>query len=255
MSDWGIVTGASSGIGRAIAKQLAAEGMNLVLTARRADRLAELAATFSVEVKWLALDLEERASPRQLFDFTEGLGVQPALLVNNAGFGMYGELHELDPDRQLAMIQVNCAAVATLTRLYLPGMIARRSGDILIVASTAAFQAVPYQTTYAATKAFDLIFAEGVAEEVKKYGVRVCALCPGQTESEFQGVANETIPKGMPVHSSEEVARIGLAGLRAGKHCVMCGFSNRMGMELQRLAPRRWVTAISERMFRPKRSA
>jgi short-subunit dehydrogenase len=254
MSTWGIVTGASSGIGRAIARQLAAEGMNLVLTARRADRLAELAAAFSVQVKCLALDLEDRAAPRQLFEFTEGLGIQPSLLVNNAGFGMYGELHELDPDRQFAMIQVNCAAVAALTRLYLPGMIARRSGDILIVASTASFQAVPYQTAYAATKAFDLIFAEGVAEEVRKYGVRVCALCPGQTESEFHAIANERIPKGMSVHSSEEVAKTGLAALRAGKHSVICGFSNRMGMELQRLAPRRLVTAISERMFRPKPS-
>jgi short-subunit dehydrogenase len=205
-------------------------------------------------VECLALDLEDRAAPRRLFDFTEGKAIQPALLVNNAGFGMYGELHELDPDRHLAMIQVNCAAVAALTRLYLPGMIARRAGEILIVASTAAFQAVPYQTTYAATKAFDLIFAEGVAEEVKKYGVRVCALCPGQTESEFQGIANEPIPKGMSVHSSEEVAKIGLDALRAGEHSVICGFSNRMGMELQRLAPRRLVTAISERMFRPKKA-
>jgi hypothetical protein len=253
MSGWGIVTGASSGIGKAVAKQLASEGMSLVLTARRADRLGELAGQLSVPVECFALDLEDAAAPRQLFEFTEGKGIAPALLVNNAGFGMYGELKDLDPDRQFAMIQVNCAAVATLTRLYLPGMIARRSGEILIVASTASFQAVPYQTTYAATKAFDLIFAEGLAEEVKQYGVRVCALCPGQTESEFHTIASEPIPKGMTIHSAEEVARIGLTALRAGKHSVICGFSNRMGMELQRLAPRRLVTAVSERMFRPKK--
>ncbi len=235
--------------------QLAGEGMNLVLTARRADRLAELAGSLSVRVECLALDLEDCDAPKRLFEFTQGLGIDPAILVNNAGFGMYGELHELDPDRQCAMIQVNCAAVAMITRLYLPGMIARRAGDILIVASTAAFQAVPYQAVYAATKAFDLIFAEGLAEEVKKYGVRVCAVCPGQTTSEFHAVAGEPIPKNVPFHSSEDVARIGLAGLRAGKHCVIPGFANRMGMELQRLAPRRLVTAISERMFRPKTSA
>jgi hypothetical protein len=158
----------------------------------------------------------------------------------------------MEPDRQFAMVQVNCAAVVVLTRLYLPGMIERRSGEVLIVASTAAFQAVPYQTTYAATKAFDLIYAEGLAEEVKRFGIRVCALCPGQTETEFHAIASEPIPKGVPVHSSDEVARIGLKALRAGKHCVICGFGNRMGMELQRLAPRRLVTAISERMFRPK---
>ena len=252
MSGWAVVTGASSGIGKAIAKQLAGEGFDLVLTARRLDRLKEFAATLPVKVECAAFDLEEREAPWQLFEFTESRGIQPAMLVNNAGFGMYGELKDLDAERQYAMIQVNCAAVATLTRLYLPAMVARGSGDILIVASTASFQGVPYQSTYAATKAFDLILAESVAEEVGPRGVRVCALCPGQTESEFHAVASEPIPKGMTIHSAEEVARIGLKALRAGKHYVICGFSNRMGMELQRLAPRRWVTAISERMFRPK---
>ena len=251
MKSWAVVTGASSGIGKAITKQLAAEGMNLVLTARRKERLEELASSLKVEVECVALDLEEREAQWELLEFTQFRKINPAMLVNNAGFGMYGELKDLDPERQYAMIHVNCAAVATITRLYLPGMIARKSGDILIVASTASFQAVPYETAYAATKAFDLIFAEGLAEEVKQHGIRVCALCPGQTASEFQAIAKEKIPKGMSIHSADEVARMGLAGLRAGKHCVVCGFSNRMGMELQRLAPRRLVTAISERMFRP----
>jgi short-subunit dehydrogenase len=242
MSKWAVVTGASSGIGRAIAKQLAAEGMNLVLTARRADRLHELADTLPVEVDCIPLDLEERDAPRKLFEFTEGAGIQPDLLVNNAGFGLYGEMKDLSPERQAAMVQVNCAAVV---------MLARKSGEILIVASTASFQGVPYQSTYAATKAFDLIFAESIAEEVKRFGIRVCAVCPGMTESEFHAVASEPIPKGMSVHSSEEVARIGLKGLRAGKHYVICGVSNRFGMEAQRILPRRIVTAISERLFRP----
>jgi len=255
VSRWAIVTGASSGIGRSIARQLAAEGTNLVLTARRTDRLMDLACSLRVQTECIGLDLEAADAPRRLFDFTESKGIQPDLLVNNAGFGIYGEIREMDADRQLAMVQVNCAAVVVLTRLYLPGMIERRSGEILIVASTASFQAVPYQTTYAATKAFDLIYAEGLAEEVRRFGIRVCALCPGQTETEFHAIANEPIPKGVPVHSSDEVARIGLKALRAGKHYVICGFGNRMGMELQRLAPRRLVTAISERMFRPKRQA
>lgn len=252
MKGWAVVTGASSGIGKAIAMQLASEGYDLVLTARRLERLRELAATLPVKVECAAFDLEEREAPWQLFEFTEFRNIKPALLVNNAGFGMYGEFRDLDPERQFAMVQVNCAAVAVLTRLYLPDMVARRSGDILIVASTASFQGVPYQSTYAATKAFDLILAESVAQEVKELGVRVCALCPGQTESEFHAVASEPIPPGMSVHSAEEVARIGLKALRAGKHYAICGFSNRMGMELQRLAPRRLVTSISERMFRPK---
>jgi short-subunit dehydrogenase len=233
--------------------------MNLVLTARRKDRLVGQAFQPAaglppgVRTECVPLDLEDPKAPWRLFEFTESRGIEPDLLVNNAGFGMYGELKDLDPDRQLAMIQVNCAAVATLTSLYLPGMVRRRKGEILIVASTAAFQAVPYQSAYAATKAFDLIFAEGIAEEVKRYGVRVCALCPGQTETEFHAVANEPIPKGMSVHTSEEVARIGLKALRAGRHYVICGLSNKLGMELQRIAPRRVVTKVSERLFRPGR--
>ena len=247
MSQWAVVTGASSGIGKAIAQQLASEGMNLVLTSRRRPELASA----SVQIEWISLDLEQPDAPQRLFEFTQSNSIQPDLLVNNAGFGVYGEFRKMDLSRQLAMVQVNCAAVVGLTGVYLPGMVGRGKGDILIVASTASFQAVPYQSTYAATKAFDLIFAEGIAEEVARFGVRVCALCPGQTKSEFQEIANEPIPKGMSIHSAEEVARIGLEALRSGKHHVICGFSNRMGMELQRLAPRRLVTKISERMFRP----
>ena len=245
---WAVVTGASSGIGKAIAQELASQGVNLVLTARRKVELAGP----PVRNETISLDLSRPDGPQRLFDFTESNSIQPSLLVNNAGFGVYGEFRKMDLARQLAMVQVNCSAVVALTSLYLPGMIERRRGDILIVASTASFQAVPYQSTYAASKAFDLIFAEGIAEEVERFGVRVCALCPGQTESEFHEVANEPIPKGMSIHSAEEVARIGLDALQKGKHHVICGFSNRMGMELQRLAPRRVVTRVSERMFRPK---
>lgn len=250
-NEWALVTGASSGIGAAIAQELAASGAKLVLTARRTDRLQALAAKLSTTVEIVEADLEHSDAPRKIFAFTEEKGIRPALLVNNAGFGVFGEFRDLDLARQLAMVQVNCSAVLALTSLYLPGMVERRKGDILIVASTAAFQGVPYQSAYAAAKAFDLIFAEGIAEEVKRYGVRVCALCPGQTTSEFHEIANEPIPKAMAVQSAREVARIGLQALENGKHHVVCGFSNRMGMELQRLAPRRLVTAISERLFRP----
>ncbi len=252
---WALVTGASSGIGQAMARELAAGGAKLVLTARRADRLqafaAELSTEFSTEVEIFAADLEKPEAPAEILEFTNSKSINPALLVNNAGFGIFGEFREMDLARQLAMIQVNCSAVVAMTSLYLPAMIARGSGDVLIVASTASFQAVPYQTAYAATKAFDLIFAEGIAEEVKRFGVRVCALCPGQTKSEFHEIANEPIPKQMSVHTAREVARIGLDAMAAGKHHVICGVSNRLGMELQRLAPRRLVTAISERLFRP----
>jgi short-subunit dehydrogenase len=252
--EWALVTGASSGIGKAIAQRLAAHGANLILTARRESRLLDLQRELAgVQVRTIAIDLEQPGAPRQLFSAVQQLGVQPGLLINNAGFGDYGEFHQLDLDRQLAMVEVNCSAVVGLTRLFLPAMIERRRGDILIVASTASFQAVPYQTTYAATKAFDLIFAEGLAEEVRQYGIRVCALCPGQTRTEFQEIAREPIPGAMSVHTADQVAKIGLEALAAGKHSVVCGTSNLLGMEFQRILPRRMVTAISERLFRPKK--
>src|SRR5258707_15575087 len=193
---WALVTGASAGIGKALAEELAHGGTNLVLTARRRERLEALAqklrATHKIQAESFVADLTQASAPKEIFDFTEGMGLAVDLLVNNAGFGQYGALHEVEVGKLLDMVQVNCRAVLHLTRLYLPGMVARRGGDVLIVASTASFQAVPYISTYAATKAFDLLFAEGLAEEVKPYGVRVCALCPGSTETEFQEVAGQS---------------------------------------------------------------
>ena len=254
---WALVTGASAGIGRALAEQLAAEGANLFLTARRLDRLNEIADWLrmqrGIEVETLAADLIEPGAPEEIFKRTEASGIRPSLLVNNAGFGLFGEFRAADHARLLAMIQVNCAAVAALTHLYLPGMIERKSGDILIVSSTAAFQSVPYHSVYAATKGSDLLFAEGLAEEVGKSGVRVCALCPGNTESEFHQIAGEPTDVPLQRQKADEVARLGLEGLRNGKHIVVCGLGNLMGMEIQRLLPRRLVSSVSERIFRPKR--
>jgi short-subunit dehydrogenase len=132
-------------------------------------------------------------------------------------------------------------------------MIERRSGDILIVSSTAAFQSVPYHSVYAATKGFELLFAEGLAEEVAKSGIRVCALCPGNTESEFHERAGEPSDVPLQRQKADEVARLGLQGLRNGKHTVICGLGNLMGMEIQRFLPRRVVSSVSEKIFRPKR--
>ena len=126
-----------------------------------------------------------------IYEFTKAKKIEIDLLINNAGFGQYGELTKVVTQRLLDMVQVNCLAVVHLTRLYLQDMVARRRGDVLILASTASFQAVPYISTYAATKAFDLLFAEGLAEEMKPHGIRVCALCPGSTESEFHEIAGQ----------------------------------------------------------------
>jgi uncharacterized protein len=253
---WALVTGASAGIGVAIARELAAAGANLVLTARRMDRLELLARSlqdsYSVQTEVCAADLAQPDAPQRIRAFTDARNLAVEILINNAGFGAYGEFAEVDPLRSLDMVQVNCAAVVYLTRLFLPDMIRRRRGDILILASTAAFQAVPYITTYAATKAFDLLFAEGLAEEMKPHGVRVCALCPGSTESEFHAVAHqEKVAVKHRQESAEKVARTGLEALAAGKSYVISGLGNYLGAQSQRLVPRTLVTRIAANMFRP----
>ncbi len=257
---WALVTGASAGIGVALARELAAGGTNLVLTARRKDRLEKLAQELSsahkIGVEIFAADLAQTDAPQQIFAYTQAKKISVDLLINNAGFGAYGAFATVETQRLLDMVQVNCGAVVHLTRLYLPQMLKQRRGDMLILASTASFQAVPFISTYAATKAFDLLFAEGLAEEVKPYGVRVCALCPGSTESEFHEVAGQS---GLAAarknrETAEKVARVGLQALAAGKSYVISGTGNYLGAHSQRLVPRGVVTRIAGKMFRPPAS-
>jgi uncharacterized protein len=252
--NWALVTGASAGIGQALAEELAQGGTNLVLTARRKERLESLAeqlqATYKIKAAILAADLAQSSAPEAIFEFTQARGLEIDLLVNNAGFGQYGEFHAVERQRLLEMVQVNCAAVVHLTRLYLPAMVAKRRGDVLIVASTASFQAVPYISTYAATKAFDLYLAEALAEEMKPYGIRVCALCPGTTASEFHEVAGHPDRSKGPQQSAETVARNGLEALAAGKSYVISGLGNYFGAHIQRLVPRRLVTKVAAKLFR-----
>jgi len=174
------------------------------------------------------------------------------ILINNAGFGAYGKFEEISLPRQLEMVQVNIAAVVHLTHLYLPAMIARRSGDVLILASTAGFQGVPYITTYAATKSFDLFFGEALAEEMRPYGVRVCVLCPGATETEFQEVAAQPDYAFRSAETPDKVARVGLAALAKGKSMVISGVKNILSVQSQRMAPRSLVTGVAAKMFRPR---
>jgi short-subunit dehydrogenase len=251
---WALVTGASAGIGVALAEELAAGGTHLVLTARRKDRLEALAkalmAKYNVKTEVCVADLAEPSAPERIFAFTKEKGIEIELLINNAGFGQYGEVPAVETKRLLDMVQVNCSAVVHLTRLYLPEMVARRRGDVLILASTASFQAVPYISTYAATKAFDLLFAEGLAEEMKPYGIRVCALCPGSTESEFHVVSGQEKFK-KNAETAEKVARTGLKALAAGKSYVISGLGNYLGAHGERLVPRRFVTKVAAGMFKP----
>jgi short-subunit dehydrogenase len=153
------------------------------------------------------------------------------------------------------MVQVNIAAVVHMTRLYLPPMITRGHGDILILGSTGSFQGVPYLNTYVATKAFDLHFAEALAEEVKQYGIRVCALCPGSTTSEFHQVAGQPNHVLRRKESAEKVAHVGLKALASGKSYVISGWKNFLGAQIQRALPRRLVTRVVGNAFRPKTGA
>jgi len=255
---WALVTGASAGIGKALAEELARGGTNLVLTARREDRLRrlaqELSAKHRIQAEIFVANLTQPAAPEAVFQYTREKGLVIDLLVNNAGFGQYGALYSTETDRLLQMVQVNCTAVLHLTRLFVPAMVARRSGDVLIVASTAAFQAVPYISTYAATKVFDLYLAEGLAEELQPHGIRVCALCPGSTTSEFHEVAGHPAHSKGRQQSAETVARNGLKALAAGKSYAISGLGNYLGAHGERLVPRRFVTRIAAKIFRPANS-
>lgn len=250
---WALVTGASAGIGTALARELASCGAKLILTARRCDRLDALAAELSAkgaQVRTIAADLNDAAAPQQIYDATEGAGIEVDILIENAGLGQYGAFTTNPIDQELSQVRVNCEAVVRIARLFIPRMVERRRGWVLITASMASFQPVPYLSTYAATKAFDRFFALGLAAEVARFGVKVTALCPGATESEFFEVARAgTLRRG--VQSAEDVARIGIAGLARGKRTVIPHASGRFTAQLVRFLPVSLITYFVERGVRP----
>ncbi len=248
-----LVTGASSGIGRELAKLLAEEGHDVVLVARRRDRLEELARELKSRVspRVIAKDLEDPASPAEIFKELETEGIRVDILVNDAGLGIYGRFWETDLARQLAVIQVNLVALTNLTGRFLPGMVSRRKGKIVNVSSTAAFQPGPYMAVYYATKAYVLSFSEALAEELAGTGVSVTALCPGPTVTEFQegaGIEETSLFRGPLVMNARSVARAGWAGARRGKRIVIPGLGNKLLKEIVRFSPRRLVTAVARRI-------
>jgi uncharacterized protein len=241
---WTLITGASSGIGAELARVFAARSCPLVLTARRHERLEALAdeirQTHGVPVEIMALDLGDREAPQDLRDMLQERGIAVHTLVNNAGFGLRGYFASLPHEKQLAMIDLNVTALTSLCRLMLPGMIERRRGGILNVASLAAFQAGPYMAVYYATKAFVLSLSEALHDEAKPHGVTVTALCPGPTESEFSetaGLKDSRLFKA-GVMSSAEVARNGFEGYEAGRAIVIPGAKNRVGAIGSKFMPR-----------------
>jgi short-subunit dehydrogenase len=252
---WALVTGASAGIGIALARELAGNGAKLILTARRKDRMEALALELGekgTEVRIVAADLNDPAGPQQIYDATAGIGLTVDILVNNAGLGQYGGFAQSPVEQELSQVRVNCEAMVRLTRLFVPHMVERRRGWIMILASTASFQPVPYLSTYAATKVFDRFFALGLAAEVARFGVKVTALCPGPTESEFFEVARSEsfMPGGR--QSAEEVARLGVAALARGQRTIVPYFSGRFLTLLVRLLPVGLITSQIEKRARPK---
>ncbi len=249
-----LITGASTGIGYALSKCFAADHHNLILIARQEAKLrqvaAELSEQFSVSAKVIVADLAKPDAPQTIADEIHKDSLRIDYLVNNAGFGLGGKFVETDLAAELEMMRVNMVALVYLSKLFLPAMVARGSGKIMNVASTAAFQPGPLMAGYYATKAFVLSFTEAIANELAGTGVTVTALCPGPTQSEFQQrahIENTRLIKGkfMGLMTSEAVARIGYRGFRQGKRLVIAGLINKGGVQSVRLSPRRVATQVA----------
>ncbi len=245
-----LVTGASGGIGEELARLFAADGHALVLVARSRDRLERLASELgerhNVPARVIASDLARPESPREIFEELEGAGVRVDALVNNAGFGSYGPFAETDLSRELELLQVNVVALTHLTKLFLPGMLGRRRGYVMNVASTAAFQPGPLMAVYYASKAYVLSFSEALSNECAGAGVRVSALCPGPTETGFVAAAGMGDSKlfDRAVMGARAVAEAGYRGLLAGKPVVIPGFRNNLLARSIGFFPRGLVTKV-----------
>jgi short-subunit dehydrogenase len=247
-----LITGASQGIGYELAKCFAGDGHDLVLVARDPRRLenaaAEISAAFGVEARPIALDLSKAEDARRLIEQLEGSGIAIDVLVNNAGFGLYGEFASSDLQSDLEMMRLNMESLAVLTRLFLPQMLERGRGRILNVGSTAGFQPGPLMALYYASKAFVLSFSEALANELRGSGVSVCVLCPGPTRTGFQDRAGIGALFRRGVMSAAQVAAIGYRDFKRGKTTIIPGLRNKLLAFSVRFAPRSLVPGIVRRL-------
>jgi short-subunit dehydrogenase len=253
MAETALVTGASSGIGEQFARQLASRGYELVLVARRTDRLEAIAAELPTEARAVPSDLATEAS--SLRDRVAELGIEVDLLVNNAGFGTSGPFLEHDPARDAEQVRVNCEAIVTLVHAFLPGMVERGRGGIINVASTAGMQPLPYESVYAATKAFAISFTDALHTELRGSGVRVMAVNPGPVPTEWQRVAGyepdrvAVVPGQIP---AEQVVSESLDAYDSGRRSLIPGRTIRWFIRATRPSPRALQLRVAERLYRPR---
>jgi short-subunit dehydrogenase len=257
-SSTALVTGASAGIGAAIARELASRGHGVTLVARREERLrdlaSELSANHAVRTEVLAADLGDPEARDGLVTSIEGLGLDVEIVINNAGFGDAKPLVEADRERLIEMVRLNCESLLDLQQRYLPAMVERGRGAVLNLASTAAFQPLPNNATYAATKAFVLHLSEAAHAELSGSEVSVCALCPGPVRTEFMQAAEglETAEEQLPDvfwMSADAVAKQAIDGLDKGKRVVIPGLMNRAGAITGQHAPRALFLPAAKRLW------
>jgi hypothetical protein len=248
-----LITGASGGIGAAFAQELASRQMNLVLVARSKDKLQQLASKlqeqYKIQVNVIVQDLTAPEAAKSVFEAVTQKGLTIDLLINNAGFGDYGDFAERDGDRQVQMVQLNILALLDITHKFLPGMRQRRSGSIINLSSVAAFHPIPYFSVYAASKAFVLSFSEALWAENKNYGVRVLAVCPGPTDTKFFQDADfptalaDTIAKNYT--SPEVVVREALQALEKNHSSLVPGnIVNKLQVNIPRFLPREALVSL-----------
>lgn len=250
-----LITGGSAGIGCELARQFAAHGHDLVLLARRQERLEAVAGKiegkYGVKVVTFAGDLTDPDCPQRLFDSLNADGINIDFLVNNAGFGLRGEFSETNLERELDMIQVNVTSLVHLTKLFMQPMLHRKAGRIMNVASIAAFQPGPLMSIYYSTKAFVLSFSQAIDEELRHTGVTVTCLCPGPVATEFAETAglNETpLFTLASVPDAETVARYGYLAMMQGKRIAIPGAANKLIVQAERLLPRAFVTRAARKL-------
>src|SRR3989442_1378634 len=254
MSKTALITGASGGIGYELALLLARDGLDCILVARSRDKLDELAARlesgFRVKTLVIARDLSKPSAVDEIYEEVSAASLNVDVLVNNAGFPVFGLFARTDLQLELEMLQVNVVALTALTKLFLRGMVERRAGRILNLASTAAFEPGPLMAVYYASKAYVLSFSEALANELQGTGVTVTALAPGPTRTGFQkrgGMEDSRLVRGQ-IADAKSVAAAGYRGMMRGKTIVIPGFSNKLIPWVVRVSPRGVVTRVVRRM-------